>query len=52
MHDEQRPAQRADPLAEIGSADVLDEVPLQRERLAADEERRLAVGLDPVHRAS
>ena len=37
VHDKQRPAQGADLLAEIGGADVFDEMPLERERLTADE---------------
>ena len=48
MHDEQRPSQGADSFAEIGGADVLDEISLESQCLAADEECCLAVGLDPL----
>ena len=48
MHDEQRSFQRADALAQIGGADVLDEVPFEGQRLAPDEERRFALGVDPL----
>src|SRR5262245_43754964 len=48
MHDEQRPPQGAYPLVKIRIADIVDEMALQRERLTADEERRLAVFLDSV----
>jgi hypothetical protein len=42
MHHEQRPAQCADPLAQIRRAYILDEVPPERECFAADQERRLS----------
>jgi hypothetical protein len=46
MHDKQRPAQGADPLAQIRGAYVLDEVPPERECLAADQERRFTFSED------
>ena len=49
VHDQEGSAQRADLLTQVGRAHVLDEVPPQGERLAADQERRLAVGEDPLH---
>ena len=47
VHHQQRPTQRADLLVQVRRAHVLDEVPPQGERLAADEEGCLAVGEDP-----
>ena len=49
MQHHQCPAQGSDPLAQIGGAHVLDEVPFECERLTADEERCLSVGLDAMH---
>ena len=49
MHDEQCAPQRANALLQVGGADVLDEVPLEGERLAADQEGGLAVGFDALH---
>jgi hypothetical protein len=46
MHDQQRAAQRADLLAKIRVTDVVDEMPLECQRLAADRKRRFAFGLD------
>ena len=46
VHHDQRPFQRADLFAQVGRPDVLDEVPPQGERLAADQERRLPFGED------
>src|SRR3954453_19444729 len=48
VHDQKRPAKWADPLVQICGPDVLYEVAPEGERLAADQERRLALGEDPV----
>ena len=49
-HYDQRPFQRADLFAQVARPDVLDEVPPQGERLAADQERRLPFGEDSFHK--
>src|SRR3954451_18133588 len=48
VHDQKRPAKCADPLVQICGPDVLYEVAAEGEGLAADQERRLALGEDPV----
>src|SRR3954452_13703777 len=48
VHDQKRPTKCADPLVQICGPDVLYEVAPEGERLAADKERRLALGEDPV----
>src|SRR3954469_20468099 len=44
VHDQKRPAKCADPLVQICGPDVLYEVAPEGEGLAADQERRLALG--------
>ncbi len=48
VHHQQGPTQRPDALAQVGLPHVLEEVPTQRQRLAADQEGRLALGHDPL----
>ena len=49
MHDEQRSTQGPDSLAQVGLSNILDEVPLERERLTTGEERGFAILLDSLN---
>src|SRR3954464_3997172 len=44
VHHQERSVQGADPLVQVGTADVLDEVPPEGQRLASDQERSLPLG--------